>query len=128
MPSYRQGPGRLYSAQEAELLLPYPCFYVLTGSVVPVFPGTLPSNPSPLVTLIRTGLKVREKDTHRFPMFINADQWHTAVVPVLIDEQWEIKTPLFKRVLETGRIENELALIGSALRQSFISAGYGESE
>lgn len=120
----RIGRGKLITTAEAETVLSIPVFYILHGRAKPVFPFTDVSSPSGFVLIIRTGDIPRRHISH-FPTTVHWKQWQEAVVPVLQDDRWEARTPLFSRALQDGNIDHLLNLLTGAIRVSFDNAGYG---
>lgn len=122
----RDGWGKVITSVEAEKLLAMPCFYILAGQARPMFPMTTRAYPSPFVLVQMQGQQIREKDHHSFGwVTVDATQWERAVAPVLNDPEWDVRLPLFKSALRTGRIEKHVAEVGAALKASFEEAGYG---
>lgn len=118
----------ILSPAEAEERLALPCLMILAGVAQPVFPTRDRGTPSPSVVII----KVR-KGPDSFPMCLPVSvdwrQWRTAVVPVLEDETWRVTNLVTVGTVGTlgsgvGRARL-IALLGRALRISFVGAGWG---
>ena len=121
----RSGPGTYLTSLEAQEQLTLPVVYILAGKAFPVFPKTSGSRPSPFV-IIQVKSRMANLDAPLgFPITVNGEQWRNAVVPVIEDERWRPREPLFARAIQDGRIKQFLDEVGAALRFSFQQAGYG---
>jgi hypothetical protein len=92
---------------EAQKKLAIPVYAMLQKDVVPIFPS-LPNG--------MTGI---------FPVWINAKQYNTAVVPVLTDPRFDPTQPVFQSFSANNNTHLMVQAIGEALAQSFHDAGYG---
>lgn len=120
----RYGFVRNLTPEEAAEQLAIPVFHILTGLASPVFPGSTHSGPSPVVKIQIGGRPNYRLTDKQYVVSVNAAQWMNAVIPVLEDERWKVQAPLMKTALYNGRFNDQLALIGAALRASFVEAGY----
>lgn len=122
----RRGPGAWLSAEQAREQLALPCFYIIMGLAVPVFPESSTPAPSRVVYIVRN--KPQAVPTNHLTtlmMTVNLEQWRTAVLPVIQRDEWDIRTPLMEHALCAGRLGAELEYLGEALYRSFVEAGYG---
>lgn len=116
---------------EAEQQLAIPCVLILAKVAQPVFPIGNRGAPS-LSVLIQ---RVKDYDVgdlpltaSMLPMMVDWRQWRTAVVPVLEDEVWKTTNPITTGLLRAhGGADRLVDLMGRALKDSFISAGWGPS-
>ena len=111
---------------EARRILALPCLYILFGLASPKFSNTSVGEPSTFVTIVQ----VRRGEFYGrkvvFPVYCNGIQWQEAVVPVLTDPRWDLRSSLNRRLLCAGGGQMRLIdQIGKALEESFIAAGYG---
>ena len=116
-----------FTPETAEALLAIPVFYILAEKARPIFPQTRTSSPSEKVLIAKLA-KVREVDAPYFPTSVNWIQWEDSVLPVLEDEELKARSPLFRRALQDGRVEDWVNLVGKKLRLSFKAAGYGSPD
>ena len=121
----RSGPTQPLTPDEAAEQLAVPVFHILTGLAVPVFPGSTRSSPSSVVKIQANSLPVKGLIRRQYPVSISMGQWVNAVVPVLEDDRWKVQSTMFRRALTDGRYQQQLHLIGEALRKAFVDAGYG---
>jgi hypothetical protein len=114
---------------EAQKKLAIPVYAMLQKDVVPIFPGTSLAACSSLVGLfVVPGSKCRSLSNGMmaiFPVWINAKQYNTAVVPVLTDPRFDPTQPVFQSFSANNNTHLMVQAIGEALAQSFHDAGYG---
>ena len=114
---------------EAQKKLAVPVYAMLAGDAVPIFPGTSLAACSSLVGIfVKPGPKCRILSTGQlavFPVWINAKQYNTAVVPVLTDPRFDPNQPVFQSFSLYNNTHLLVQAIGEALAQSFHDAGYG---
>lgn len=108
----------LYTPAEASSVLVLPCRLVLYGRYQVTYPGSCRAGPGSVVRLVPMRARGEEGSSS---VEIRRDQWETGVVPVLEDETWWPGNPLNRELPESEYLER----LGSALRASFIAAGWG---
>lgn len=124
--------GALYptilTPQQAGDQLAVPCLLILAGFAQATFPTRDRGTPSPMVVVIRTragetGLPLAASV---LPFPVEWRQWRTGVIPVLEDETWRTTNPVTAATLRSSQGCARLVdLMGRALRDSFVSAGWG---
>jgi hypothetical protein len=114
---------------EAQKKLAIPVYAMLQKDVVPIFPGTsLAACSSHVGLFVVPGSKCRSLSNGMmaiFPVWINAKQYNTAVVPVLTDPRFDPTQPVFQSFSANNNTHLMVQAIGEALAQSFHDAGYG---
>ena len=118
----------LLSPSQAEVQLPIPCLLILQGVAQPIFSNRDRGFPSPVVLISRVSAYPRgmtDTPSVILPFPVDGRQWRTAVKPVLEDETWGVDQPLMASLMAAGGVGEYLRLLGYALRQSFIDAGWG---
>lgn len=69
--------------------LGFACYYILRGFTKPVFPTSTKAAPSRRV-FIPVGIPgdLPGESSGRLPLYVDGDEWHNIVVPVLNETQW----------------------------------------
>jgi len=104
----------------------------LLGAAKADFALSTITGPARVVTIRRTALTTRalsirgRQDLNAFKkVTINRFQWDEAVRPVLQQEQFDLRSPINRALMDQGSANQIIEWIGLALEQSFIDAGYG---
>lgn len=121
----RLGAARLYTPEEAQDLLAAPVLFILMGKAEVHFPDSSVAAPSGFVHVSRKGKAFGLRYLPRFPVTVQWKQWDVAVVPVLQDPRFDVRSPLNRRAIDDGNLRDLINKIGLALKQSFEAAGYG---
>lgn len=125
--SFVPGNTRLLTPDEAKAVLAIPCLRILVGDAQPVFPTRNRGNWSPLVCIFPIRLSTSGPVT-TYPVVVDGRQWERAVVPVLLDPQWQVSNSVIRTALTGGQQQWLLDAFGNAIRASFQAAGYGPAE
>lgn len=121
----RLGPASILSPAQARDLLAAPVLFLLMGKAEAHFPDSSTAAPSGFVHVTRKGNSFGVLYLPRFPITVHWKQWNEAVVPVIQDPRFNIKSPLNRRAIADGNLRELIDRIGLALEQSFEAAGYG---
>jgi len=101
------------------------CAYILVGSATPTFPKTRRGSQSPVVRIDQTNRPlIRSGDRNIFPVQSGWRIWKFGVVPVLEDDAFDASLPINQAMLNPGRFPEYIRGIESALRRSFVDAGF----
>lgn len=128
----RSGRAPNLTPEEAEVSLAAPVAHVLWHTAYVEFPGSDNAAPSRTVWIRKMAGRpyLRDGDRYKMPIAVNYRQYERAVKPVLTDERWQKDKNLNLALLRRppNGVDEFIALIGKALKQSFIEAGYGPAE
>lgn len=112
--SYPTGAIRKLTPDQAKQTLASPCWEIMSDEAQVVFSNRNAGTWSPTVMIIRkSGMTMR----------VDGNQWETCVVPLLQDEQWDPRSPLYQGPPASQAVWVEA--FGQALWLAFTSQGYG---